>query len=286
VNAKGNGSSALHAAVYFGQEPVVRQLIALGASVIFRNLSNSLPVDEAKTEVIKDLILKANDDDVAKLLRELKNMALSRSMETIVYEGAIVGYRAVREIQDRRSIRSTWKLGWHGTTRPSVLSIFQHGLRKPGEAPDGEMICERAGHVASTLTVNGIHHWSRAVFMSPVLTYDPHPFFAQRIKSKPGSGERCFLVQAYGRSKSFTTHSSMTRGWSGNDSEESEEIRVDPCEDEKVVNLRRPDCEIVRVPDSGNVTVVVVLLGNDEFIQKTKLSAKKLSHLMQGSDAL
>lgn len=50
-----NGSTALHAASYFGHATVVRCLLNHGASRQIRNRFNSLPVEEAKTEDIKHM---------------------------------------------------------------------------------------------------------------------------------------------------------------------------------------------------------------------------------------
>jgi hypothetical protein len=285
VNAKGNGSSALHAAAYFGQSRIVEFLIGHGASLTFRNRMNNLSFEEASTQVIKDLILNANDDKAASLLRELANLGLSRGVETIVHKGEIVGYRVLRRIEQQSTITANWKVGWHGTTSISAVSIFKHGLKKPGDVTDGIVITERANHIQPGLKVGDIEDWSRAVFISPVLTYAAHPAYATRIASKPGSGEWCILVHAYARPGSFTTCPSTLVGTyvKKEGSDEPEEMRVEAGEDEKVVN-KQANVEIVRVPDTTNVTVLAIVLANDKFIQETTLPAIVLSRLMQGSD--
>jgi hypothetical protein len=288
VNARGNGSSALHAAAFYGQTIVVQQLIALGASVTFRNRYNSLPIEEAATEAIKDCILRAGDDQVGQLLRQLMELKTSSTVETITHDGEIVGYRVLRRVVDRATIISSWKHGWHGTTRLSMLSIFKSGLKKPGEPDDdGRLISERMGHIQPGIEVAGRKNWSRAVFVSPILTYAAHPAYAARINSKEGTGQWCILIHACVRPGTFTTHPSTIVGkyLKSGESRELEEIRVEPGEDEKVANLRNPDVKIVRVSNSTNVTVVAAVLANDTFIQETSLSAERLSHLMQGSDA-
>jgi hypothetical protein len=287
VNARGNGSSALHAAAFFGHAIAVQQLIALGASLTFKNRYNSLPIEEASIKAIKNCIRRAGDNLLGELLRQLMELKMLATIETITDEGTIVGYRVLRRLDDRATILSQWKLGWHGTTRESLLSIFKSGLKKPGEPDDdGTMICERVNHIQPNIVVAGRRDWSRAVFVSPVLTYAAHPCHAARISSREGTGKWCILVQASIRPKTFTIHPSTIAGkyLKQGESTELEEMRVEPGEDEKVLNLRQDDVEIVRVSSSSNVTVVAALLANDEFIQETTLSVEKLSNLMQGSD--
>ena len=50
-----NGSTALHAASYFGHANVVRSLLNHGASRQIRNKYNSLPAEEASTDDIKQI---------------------------------------------------------------------------------------------------------------------------------------------------------------------------------------------------------------------------------------
>lgn len=51
-----NGSTALHAAAYFGNEKIVELLLSKGAQRTIKNRFGNTPVDEAKTENIKQLL--------------------------------------------------------------------------------------------------------------------------------------------------------------------------------------------------------------------------------------
>jgi hypothetical protein len=287
VNARGNHSSPLHAATYFGHVPVVKQLMALGASVTFRNSFGRLPVDDASCQAVRDVIMNANVDDLEKMLRQLKDQRLSGRVETIVHENKIVGYRVLRNLEHRRTITKTWKLGWHGTTETAVASIFKSGLKKPGDSADGFRIQERENHYQPGYVVAGQSDWSRAVFLSPILTYAAHPCYADKVSSVQGSGQWCIIVHAYVRPYSYSTHSSTILGRYAKQGEafEEEEMRAAPGDDEKEVRFRAGSIEIVRVSENANVTVAAVLLANDDFLQTTSLSADHLSRLMQGSDA-
>jgi hypothetical protein len=264
----------------------VAQLIALGASVTFKNLYDRLPIDEAATDAIRTLIEKADEDEIATLLRELQKLPLAERVETIVHEGEIVGYRVQRRLEKRSEITSKWKLGWHGTIPSAVASIFENGLKKPGAVVGGKRVSERKGQFASEVELDGIPNWSRAVFVSPILTYASHPTYAGTVSSKQGTGVWRILVHAYVRPGKYTTYRSTIKGKyvKQDESDEPEEMRADPGDDENCVN-QQPDREIVRVPRATNVVVAAVLIANDNFIQGTKLTAAELSALMQGTDA-
>ena len=61
------GSTALHGAVYYGQAKVVQLLLNYGAKTNIRNKYNHLPIDEAGTAEIKNLLLESEKDPVVKL---------------------------------------------------------------------------------------------------------------------------------------------------------------------------------------------------------------------------
>src|SRR5579871_5192120 len=50
-----NNSTALHAASYFGHADIVKRLLAVGANIHTHNGHGFTPVQEAKTQEIKDL---------------------------------------------------------------------------------------------------------------------------------------------------------------------------------------------------------------------------------------
>jgi hypothetical protein len=57
-----NGSTALHAAAYYGNSKVVQLLLTYGAQRMIKNRYGSTPYDEAKTEEIKKLFQRGDDD--------------------------------------------------------------------------------------------------------------------------------------------------------------------------------------------------------------------------------
>ena len=61
------GSTALHGAVYYGQAKVVQLLLNYGAKTNIRNKYNHLPIDEAGTAEIKNLLLENENEPIVKL---------------------------------------------------------------------------------------------------------------------------------------------------------------------------------------------------------------------------
>ena len=60
-----DGSTALHGAAFYGQELVVQLLLEHGINTKIKNNFGLTADEEAKTEKIKELILKCNDDKIS-----------------------------------------------------------------------------------------------------------------------------------------------------------------------------------------------------------------------------
>ena len=71
------GSTPLHGAAYYGQTNVVKLLLSYGAKTNIKNKFDHLPIDEAMTEEIKNLIKESEKDPIFKLYQSLlsKNIA-------------------------------------------------------------------------------------------------------------------------------------------------------------------------------------------------------------------
>ena len=65
------GSTALHGASFYGQEIIVQLLIENGIDIDIKNKYGSTAADEAKTPIIKELILKSKEDTIMNLYHDL-----------------------------------------------------------------------------------------------------------------------------------------------------------------------------------------------------------------------
>jgi hypothetical protein len=58
-----NGSTALHAASYFGHHTIVKLLVGNGCATWIRNKYNNAPCDEAQDDEMRQLFRRPNRDD-------------------------------------------------------------------------------------------------------------------------------------------------------------------------------------------------------------------------------
>ena len=65
------GSTALHGAAFYGQEIIVQLLIENGIDINIKNKYGSTAADEARTPIIKELILKSKEDTIMNLYHDL-----------------------------------------------------------------------------------------------------------------------------------------------------------------------------------------------------------------------
>lgn len=83
------GSSALHGAAFYVQELVIQLLIKHGINTKIKNKFNSTAADEAKTGVIKELILKSDQDKIMLLFQDLHSKGLISNIIPIKRKGKI-----------------------------------------------------------------------------------------------------------------------------------------------------------------------------------------------------
>lgn len=81
------GSTPLHGAVYYGQTNVVKTLIVYGAHTNIKNGYGHLPIDEAMTEEIKDILKESEKDPIEKLFKSLIKKDLAISLIPIYLKG-------------------------------------------------------------------------------------------------------------------------------------------------------------------------------------------------------
>jgi ankyrin repeat protein len=81
--AQNGGSTALHGAAYYGQEIIVQLLIESGINTKIKNKFNSTAADEAKTPIIREIILKSEEDKIMNLFHDLYSKGLVSNIITI-----------------------------------------------------------------------------------------------------------------------------------------------------------------------------------------------------------
>ena len=84
---QGTGSTPLHGAAYYGQTNVVKLLLNFGAKTNIKNNFGHLPIDEAWTEEIQNLLKENEQDPIVKLYNSLVDNNLVQSLIPITLKG-------------------------------------------------------------------------------------------------------------------------------------------------------------------------------------------------------
>ena len=208
-----DGSTALHAACFYGQRPVVELLLRYGADATITNKWGFSPADEAASAEIKQVILSYKEDSISQIVSSLVGKGLASRVRLIKRNGIVVGREVLRHRNaiDQRtrlamdSITSRWVNVWHGTKAKYLESILRCGLKPSGSTlPDGSMIKPPSNHYKLGETHFGITNWANAIFLSPSIPYASHACYSERIFS--GNSQWCILVRACVKPDAYTMH--------------------------------------------------------------------------------
>ena len=187
-----DGSTALHAACFYGQRPVVELLLRYGADAAIKNKWGYSPADEAASAEIKQVILSYKEDRISQIVSSLVGKGLASGVRLIKRNGIVVGREVLRHRNaiDQRtrlamdSITSRWVNVWHGTKAKYLESILRYGLKPSGSTlPDGSKIKPPSNHYKLGETHFGITNWANAIFLSPSIPYASHACYSERIFS-------------------------------------------------------------------------------------------------------
>ena len=210
-----DGSTALHAASFYGQQPVVELLLRHGADPTVKNKWENSPADEAASTEIEQMILSHKEDPISQILTSLVREDLAHMVRFIKHDGTVIAKEVLRRRSaiDRKtrerlpSIISTWKNVWHGTRAEHLESIMRHGLKPSGSTlPDGRSISPPSNHFKLGKKYFGTSDWARAIFVSPRITYASHEAYSERVFSD--NKHWCILIRARVKLDSYTRHKS------------------------------------------------------------------------------
>ena len=264
-----DGSTALHAACFFGQRLVVELLLQYGADPMIKNRWNSTALDEAASMEIKQVILFYKEDRVSQIASSLIEKGLAQKVRLIKRGGEIIGKEILRhrDAFDERtkleldSITSTWTNVWHGTKANHLESIFTVGLKPSGSRlPGGSIIKPPNGHIRLGTTVFGIRNWACAIFLSPSISYAADVAYSERIFSADRK-RWCVLVRAYVKPHTYTAHKFTTLSYQPIPGEpEAPEFRIESA----------PDDAIFRVEAARNVVVTSLVFISLKFLENIR----------------
>ena len=245
-----DGSTALHGAAFYGQELIVQLLIEYGIDINIKNRFNSTAADEAKTPLIRDLILQSKEDRITNLFHELHSKGLISNLVIVKKKGAIVAKKLMCSEKMLPSnfsyINKNWVPVWHGTKFKFLESIVENGLKPSGsKLKNGREITPLPGHISIDQTISGIKNWAKAIFVSPSIFYASDAVYAERINSS--SYRWAVLIEARVKPDSYTAHNSTVLGYSSKNGETKDvEYRVEVDDkDEDIIYRVRSDKNII-----------------------------------------
>ena len=260
------GSTALHGASFYGQEIIVQLLIENGIDIDIKNKYGSTAADEAKTPIIKELILKSKEDTIMNLYHDLYSKNLVSNIVLIKKKGIVIAKKLMcsnKILPNNFSyINNNWVPVWHGTKFRFLESIIKNGLKPSGsKLKDGTEIVPLPGHISIDKTVSGIKNWAKAIFVSPSIFYSSHAVYAERIIAN--SDRWAVLVEARVKPNSFTSHKSTVVNYGSKNGESANvEYRVQ-------VNDENDDF-IYRVTHGNNVIIKCIAFVKVQFLENVK----------------
>jgi len=256
-----DNSTALHGAAFYGQELVIQLLLEHGINTKIRNNYGSTADEEAKTNKIKELILKCNDNKIMNFFQDLYKKGLvsnivpikSKENGKLIAQKLIVSQKFLPK--NWNNIKNKLLPAWHGTKFEFLESIIRNGLKPSGtKLANGKVINTLPGHYSLDETIGGIKNWARAIFVSPSIFYSAHACYAERIMS---DNERwAVLVETRIKKDCFTSHNSTVL--------RDKPIEGEPVDVEYRIEVKSDDDLIFRVSSEKNcfVTSITFILIN------------------------
>ena len=93
-----DGSTPLHGAAYYGQTNTVKLLLSYGAKTNIKNNFGHLPIDEAMTEEIKNILKEGEKDPILKLYQALNTKNIAKKLIPISSNGIIIAKKIVCDL--------------------------------------------------------------------------------------------------------------------------------------------------------------------------------------------
>jgi hypothetical protein len=254
-----DGSTALHAAAFYGHKSIVELLLEYVANPTIRNNFGNTPQDEACSQEINNCILSKADDKINTLLNVLKNQGFAKNMVLIKYNDRIIGKKILRNSEYSTSNLKNWKLAWHGTKYQHLPSIMKYGLHPAGTVlSPGYRISTQAGHIALNRRVGSYENWANAIFISPSIFYAADVTYSERIFSD--HQRWCVLVEARVKPGSYTEHKQTLLN-------QRELLPGEPDNLEYRVAVKSNEDFILRVESNRNVIVTALVFVNVTFLE-------------------
>ena len=235
-----DGSTPLHGAAYYGQTNVVKLLLSYGAKTNIKNNFGHLPIDEAISEEIKNILKEGEKDPILELYQALISKKIAKKLIPISFQGNVVARKIVCNLINLpneyklKEVESEWLTAWHGTNFGVLMSIAEIGLKPAGGLnKKGEEIEVCINHIGRDRTVDKIKDWANGIFVSPSIFYCSYDAYAKEICCNNELYK--VLVEVRVKPNSFTEYKSTCPRYKPKDGEPKMlEYRIEPTKEKDV----------------------------------------------------
>ena len=141
------------------------------------NLKTSLKSEDYKNN--------NNNEPIDELFDDLSKKGLTNGI-TDIYDNnrKLVGRRILKSNKNLTLSQKNWIKTYHGTKFEYIESLFENGLKKPGEIfNNNQKVKPRKGHIKFEKTIYKIKDWAKAIFVSPSIFYSSCSCFSEKINS-------------------------------------------------------------------------------------------------------
>ena len=166
-------------------------MLNFGAKKNIKNNFGHLPIDEAMTEDIINLLKYFETDPIMELYQSLNSKKISKKLIDISHDGKIIAKKILCKLHNlpekykSNDIENNWITAWHGANFSNLESIAEIGLKPPGTLlKNGKENKVCVHHIERDVTVDNIPDWANGIFVSPSIFYCAHPSFSKEISSK------------------------------------------------------------------------------------------------------
>ena len=203
-----DGSTALHAAAFFGHPIVVGLLLEYGARTDIKNSFKKTALQESNSTEIRNSIENARLDSIFSMYATFMKKQLVSKMRPVEFKGQLIAKELIRHPSrfdektrsELNTILKQWKMTWHGTRFKNVEPILAQGLLPAGTGD----IKPPPGHYTLGKTFYGVENWAAAIFVSPSITYSSHEAYSERVTS--ANEKWCVLIKTYCRPGSYNAY--------------------------------------------------------------------------------
>ena len=172
----------MHGAIYYGQTNVVKLLLNYGGKTKIKNNFGHLPIDEAMTEEIKNLLKESEQNPIVKLYQSLLSKNIAKMLIPICLKEEMIEQKIICKLNNLpkdykfTDVQKDWIPAWHGTNFAVLESIAEIGLKPAGGIlKNGEELKVCISHIERDKTIDKFPDWANGIFVSPSIFYCAYP---------------------------------------------------------------------------------------------------------------